>query len=128
VAELSKFYEDNGIIHKFTVPYSPESNGVSERKNRTLVEMVNCMLISSRLPDFWWDEALLSAYYILNRVAMKRFSKTPYEFWYNRKPNLSHLKVWGCLTYVRKSNPEITKLGNKIYKCVYIGYARNKSA
>ena len=71
------------IYQRFNDSKTCNENGVAKRKNRTLVEMVNCMLISSGLPDFWWGEALLSACYILNKVAMKRFSKTPYEFWYN---------------------------------------------
>ena len=48
---MSTFCEQNGIVHEFTAPYTPESNGVAERKNRTLMDMVNAMLLSSGVPE-----------------------------------------------------------------------------
>ena len=61
-----------GIIHETTVPYLPQSNGVVERKNRTLKEMMNVMLISSILPQNMWGEAILIANYLLNKVPKKK--------------------------------------------------------
>ena len=57
--QLAQYCEENGIIHEETAPYSPQSNGVSERKNRTLVDMVKCMLSSSGLPEQWWEKQYL---------------------------------------------------------------------
>ncbi|TYK04655.1 ty1-copia retrotransposon protein [Cucumis melo var. makuwa] len=91
---LKEFYESNGIIHEFTAPYSPQQNGIAERKNRTLKEMMNAMLLSSSLSDNMWGEAVLSAYFILNKIPHKRLDKTPYELWKGHAPNLSYLKVW----------------------------------
>ena len=71
VGTLSSFCEEHGIIHELTPPYSPQSNGVAERKNRTLMDMVNAMLVSSGLPEHFWEEAILSACFILNRVIVK---------------------------------------------------------
>lgn len=45
-----------------TSPYSPQSNGVAERKNRALLDMMNAMLLSTELPDNLWGEAILTAY------------------------------------------------------------------
>ena len=64
------------------------------------------MLISSNLPHNLWGDAMLSACYILNRVPLKKNNISPYELWFNRKPNLIRLKVWGCLAYVRKPDPK----------------------
>ena len=89
--------------------------------------MINSMLISSGLPLLMWGEAVLSACYILNRVPLKNKDFTPYELWFNRKPNLKRLKVWGCLAYVRKPEPKRPKLGNRTYKCVFIGYSNNST-
>ena len=69
----------HGIIHETTTPYSPQSNGVVERKNRTLEEMMNAMLISSGLPQNMWGEAILFANYLLNKVLKNKVEKTPYE-------------------------------------------------
>ena len=65
---FGKFCKEHGIIHQTTAPYSPHQNGIAERKNRTLKEMMNAMLISSGLPQNLWREATLSANYILNKV------------------------------------------------------------
>jgi hypothetical protein len=60
--ELDSFCAKHGIIHERTPPYSPQSNGVAERKNRTLTDLVNAMLDTSGLSKAWWGEAILTAY------------------------------------------------------------------
>ena len=92
---FNTFSEEYGIIHK-TTPYSPKSNGVVERKNRTLKDMMNVMLASSRAPLNLWGEAVISACHIQNRIHHKKTSKTPYELWKGYAPNIGYLKVWGC--------------------------------
>ena len=72
------------IIHETTTPYSSLSNGVAERKNRTLKEMMNAMLISFGLPQNIWGETILSVNYLLNKVPKKKAEKTPYELWRGR--------------------------------------------
>ena len=76
---FKKICEENGIIHEVTTPYTPEQNGIAERKNRTLKDMMNAMLISSGLPSNMWGEAILFACDVLNRVPHKKIRKTPYE-------------------------------------------------
>ena len=91
---LANFCEKNGIIHETSAPYTPQQNGIAERKNRTLKEMMNAMLISSGLPDNMWGEAVLTACFILNRVPHKKLDQTPYELWKGYAPNLNYLKEW----------------------------------
>ena len=99
------FCEDHEIIHK-TTPYFPESNGIAERKNRTLKEMMNAMLVSSGAPLSLWGEAIISACHIQNRIPYKRTGKTPYELWKGYAPNITYLKVWGCLGKVLFPEPK----------------------
>ena len=92
--EFNLFCEEHGIIHERTPPYSPESNGVAERKNRTLTEMVNAMLETAGLSWEWWGEAMLTACHTLNKVPMKNKEKTPFEEWENKRLTLSYLRTW----------------------------------
>ncbi|GKC21749.1 zinc finger, CCHC-type containing protein [Tanacetum coccineum] len=85
-----------GIIHETTIPYTPQQNGISERKNMVLKEMVNSMLSCSGLSQGFWGEAMLTSCYLLNRVPRKRNKITPYELWTKRKPNMNYPRVWGC--------------------------------
>ena len=89
--EFSQFCAEHGIVHEVTPPYSPQSNGVAERKNRTLTDLVNAMLESAGMPKMWWGEAILTATFVLNRVITKRCEITPYEGWKGRKPNVNFL-------------------------------------
>ena len=90
--------------------------------------MVNAMLSNLGLGHGFWGEALLTTCYVLNRVPNKKSKTTPYEFWNKRKPNLSHLKVWGCRTIVRVPEPKIKKLGERGIECIFIGYALRSKA
>ena len=63
-----------------------ESNGVVERRNRTLMDMINAMLLSFGVPKNLWEEAMLLACFILNRIPLKDCNTTPYELWKGRAP------------------------------------------
>ena len=126
--EFDLFCEEHGIIHERTPPYSPESNGIAERKNRTLTDLVNAMLDTAGLPKAWWGEALLTSNHVLNRVPNRNKDKTPYEIWIGRKPSLSYLRTWGCLAKVNVPITKKRKLGPKTVDCVFLGYAHHSIA
>ncbi|KAM1643804.1 hypothetical protein ACFX2K_013588 [Malus domestica] len=106
--EFLDYLKECGIISQWTLPGTPQLNGVSERRNQTLMNMVRSMMSSADLPVTFWGYALYTAAYLLNRVPSKSISQTPYEIWHGRKPSLNHIKIWGCEAYVKKL--EATKL------------------
>ena len=122
------YFESTGIIHQTTTPYTPQQNGVAERKNRTLKEMVNSMLSYSGLSEGFWGEAMLTACYILNRTPNKRSKNTPYKLWCKKVPNLSYLKVWGCRAVVRLTEPKRKTLGERGIYCIFIRYVEHSKA
>ncbi|KAK1614403.1 hypothetical protein QYE76_019920, partial [Lolium multiflorum] len=111
-----------GILSQLTPPGTPQRNGVSERRNRTLLDMVRSMMSLTDLPLSFWGYALETAAFTLNRAPSKSVETTPYELWFGKKPKLSFLKVWGCDAYVKKLQPD--KLEPKAEKCVFIGYPK----
>ncbi|GJU03368.1 zinc finger, CCHC-type containing protein [Tanacetum coccineum] len=122
------YFQSVGIIHETTAPYTPQQNGISERKNRVLKEMVNSMLSYSGLSQGFWGEAMLTACYLLNRVPNKRNKITPYELWTKRKPNLNYLRVWGCRAVVRLPDLKLKTLGERGIECIFVGYAEHSKA
>jgi len=93
---FAKLLQKYDICAQYTLPGTPQQNGVSERHNRTLLDMVRSMLINSNLPISLWMHALKTVMYLLNRVPSKVVPKTPFELWTNRTPSIRHLHVWGC--------------------------------
>ncbi|GJX40230.1 putative RNA-directed DNA polymerase [Tanacetum coccineum] len=120
--EFKDYFKTCGIIQRFTPPYTPQHNGVSERRNHTLLDMVRSMMNLTILPLSFWDYALESVTRILNMVPTKKVDKTPYELWYGKVPNLSYLKVWGCDALVKQDKPG--KLQQRYVKCIFIGYPK----
>nr|GEZ28358.1 putative retrotransposon protein [Tanacetum cinerariifolium] len=93
--EFKDYLSKNGIVQHLTSPYTSQQNGVSEKRNRTLLDMVRSMFNLMNLPLSFWDYALESAVRILNMVPTKKVDKTPYEIWHGKAPKLSYLKFSG---------------------------------
>ena len=123
-SELFKtFCEEKGISHQFTNPYSPQQNGVSERMNRTIVESARSLLYHAKLPLTFWAEAVNTAVYLRNRSPTSvRKGCTPFELWFDRKPDVSNLRVFGCICQVFIPDELRKKLEPKSYKAIFVGY------
>jgi len=120
--EFDDHLKECGILSQLTPPGTPQWNGVSERRNRTLLDMVRSMMSHADLPNSFWGHALLTAAYTLNRVPSKKVEKTPYEIWSGKKPHMSYMKIWGCEVYVKRQIS--TKLEPKSDKCLFVGYPK----
>ena len=105
-------------------PGTPQHNGVSERRNRTLLDMVRSMMSLIDLPLLFWGYALETTAFTLNRAPSKSIETIPYELWFGKKPKMSFLKVWGCDTYVKSLQPN--KLKPKSEKCSSLDILRKQ--
>ena len=103
----------NGIVTQYSISGEPQQNGVAERRNRILMDMVHSMMSYSTLSLGLWMEALKTAVHILNRVPSKSVPKTPYELWTDRIPSLTHLRVWGSPAEAKVFNPSIWESGSQ---------------
>ena len=100
MGEMLKYVKSQGIEYNPTAGYSPQSNGVAERMNRTLFNMGCMMLDSSGAPLELWGEAVLAACHIRNRLPTSKLGgKTPFEAWTGKKPTVGHIRKWGCKVY-----------------------------
>jgi Integrase core domain len=120
---LEEFFTQNGIIHQTTVPYCPESNGKVERDMRTIKDSARTMLQQAQLPDFLWAEAVGTTVYVLNRTLNKQnVSRTPLEQVMNKKPHLSHLRVFGCTAFAQIPKEKRKVWEPKAKKYILVGY------
>ncbi|KAJ0540969.1 putative RNA-directed DNA polymerase [Helianthus annuus] len=128
-AEFNKYCKNNGIARQLTAPYSPQQNGVVERRNRTMLSTTRSMLKAMNMPQNFWGEAIRHAIYVLNRVPTKALvNKTPYEALKGRKPNLEHLKVFGCTAYAKVLPLQQKKLDDRSAPMVYLGIEEGSKA
>jgi hypothetical protein len=111
---------------KHIVPYTPQENGVAERKNRTLKEMANCMIQSKGLSLLYWAEGINCANYIVNRTPTKALKNiTPEEAWTKIKPDVSHFRVFGSIAWAHIPDEKRKALQPKSEKCIFVGYCEN---
>jgi hypothetical protein len=114
-----------GIIHQKSCARTPQQNGLAERMNRTLMEMARTTLIASAMQPSWWGEAIKMATYVRNRVCSRVVQppeKTPYELWCGKKPNIQHMRPFGCYC-IAMTKMARAKVDPKADLCRFIGYA-----
>ncbi|KAH9750255.1 hypothetical protein KPL71_013814 [Citrus sinensis] len=126
---FENFCNDFGIEHQFSLPRTPQQNGVVERKNRSIQEMARTMLNENSLPKYFWAEAVNTACYVLNRVLIRpNLNKTPYELWKDRKPNIGYFKVFGCKCFVLNTKDNLGKFDPKSDVGIFLGYSNSSKA
>jgi len=122
--DFMNFCKYHGIKRQFTTPYTPQQNGVAERKNRTIVEMARSMLQGSKLGNQFWEDVVHTSIYLLNRSPTKVVRNvTPEELWSGRKPRIGHLKIFGSTCYMHIPKEKRRKLDNKSKRCIFVGYS-----
>ncbi|GAA0159622.1 transmembrane signal receptor [Lithospermum erythrorhizon] len=121
-AEFDEYCKTNGIKRHLTTAYTPQQNGVAERKNRTLMNMVRSMMSGKNMPKKFWPEAVNWSCYVLNRCPTSSVEgMTPQEAWSGNKPSVEHLRIWGCLAHVHVPKPGRVKLDDRSKTCIFLG-------
>lgn len=114
---------EKGVQRQLTAPYSPQQNGVVERKNQSVMSMARCLLKAKAMPSTFWGEAVCTAVFILNRSPTKALQgKTPYEVWHGKKPAVHFMRTFGCIAHVKVTRPHAKKLDDRSIKMVFVGY------
>src|SRR3954469_21399726 len=123
---LNDFLSDEGIKHQYSVAYTPQQNGVAERKNRTLIEMARTMLDEYKSPYKLWAKAINTACHASNRLYLcKLKNNTPYELLTGKKPNVKYFRVFGCKCFILNKKTQLAKFEANTYEGIFVGYASN---
>ncbi|GJT35936.1 putative RNA-directed DNA polymerase [Tanacetum coccineum] len=124
--KMTKFCGTNGIIHQTSCAYTPQQNGIVERKHRHLLNVARSLLFQGGIPLYLWSECIITASYLINRFpssVLKGYS--PYQLVFNKKPLMKHLRVFGCLCFATVLNNH-DKFSSRAEKCVFVGYSSFK--
>jgi len=122
--ELCHFLHEEGIQAQRTTPYTPQSNGVSERANQTIIGTTRALIHAVSAPKEFWAEGAMPAIYVRNWLPTKSLKSglTPYEGWFGKPASYVNLWVWGCVAYAQVPQEKQKKLDKTVRKCIFIGY------
>jgi hypothetical protein len=123
--QVEEYLEKEGVKHEFSAPYTPQQNGVVERKNRTLIDMARMMLGEFKTPERFWSEAVNTACHAINWLYLHRLlKKTSYELLTGNKPNVSYFRVFGSKCYILVKKGRHSKFAPKVVEGFWdIGFA-----
>lgn len=126
---LSDFFQQKGIIHESCCPYTPQQNGVAERKNGHLLAVIQALLFHHNVPKHYCGEATLTVISLINRLPSKTLeSHSPIQLLTNHFPDF-HVasswqpKIFGCIAYIHVPTVNRGKLDPRALKCVFTGYS-----
>jgi hypothetical protein len=128
-SQIEGFLEEEGIKHELSSPYTPQQNGIVERKNRTLMDMARTMLDEYKTTNWFWAEAINTACYSINRLYLHRIlKKTSYELLTSKKPNVSYFRVFGSKCFILVKRGRKSKFAPKAVEGFLLGYDSNTRA
>lgn len=122
---INDFCKKKGIIHSPTDAYTPQQNGVAERKNYSLITGTKALLKTGKMPQMFWPDALLTHNYVLNRTgtSSNKDGKSAHEIIKGKAANLSRLGIFGTVAYAHIPKSQRRKLDDTAIPCRLIGYS-----
>ena len=121
--EFQFFIQSHGIILQRSCPFTPQQNGVAERKNRHLLDVVRTLLLESCVPSHFWCEASSTTVYLINRLSSPTLNDdSPYFHLLGHAPNYSNLHIFGCVCFVHLPAHERNKRTTQSVKCAFLRY------
>jgi len=127
--DFASYCAEEGVVRHLTAPYSPQQNGVVERRNQTIAGTARSLMKAKGLPAEFWGEAVSTAVFILNRSPTKALKgQTPYEAWHGRKPSVAFMRTFGCVAHAKNTKSGLDKLEDRSTKMVFLGYEEGSKA
>jgi transposase InsO family protein len=124
--DFKEFCDEHGIKREYTIPITPQQNGVVERQNRTVQEMARSMMNEKNIGQTYWVEAIHTADHVLNKAHLRPQSdKTPYKMWFGRPYSIKHFKVFGSKCYINNNDENLEKYDDRADEGIFLGYATN---
>lgn len=121
-ARVQGLFAKKGILHQHSCVYSPQQNGVVERRHRSLLEIARAVMFHSQLPGKLWPYSILYATWILNRLPSRILNwKSPYNLLHNKDADLTVIYPFGSLTFVVNTLPDKKKFDSMSITCVMLG-------
>lgn len=128
-SEFKHFCEGNGIRRQLTAAYTHQQNGVTERKNHTILNMVRSMMSAKKILKTCWPEAVNWTMHVLNRCpTLALTNMTPEEAWSGIKPSVDHFRIFGCIGHVHVPDERGVKFDAKSRKCIFFGVSDESKA
>jgi Reverse transcriptase (RNA-dependent DNA polymerase) len=122
--DMAAYFVKQGIVVQKTAPYTHQQAGKIERYVRTIEEGGQTLIADSGLPMSFWGWAVMTSQYLRNRLPTSTLASniTPFQVLTSKKPDLSHLRVWGCQCFPAIPTELRTKAGPRRYEAIFIGY------
>nr|GEZ25737.1 hypothetical protein [Tanacetum cinerariifolium] len=126
---LHAYFAAEGILHQTSVARTSEQNGVVKRQNRTLVVAARTMLSATKVPLFFWAEAIVTACFTQNHsLVIPRHKKIPYHIINNQKPSVKFFYIFGSICYIVRDGKNLDKMKKKGDECIFVGYSTQSRA
>nr|GEW20386.1 hypothetical protein [Tanacetum cinerariifolium] len=126
---LHVYFAAEGINHQTSIARTSEQNGIFKKRNRTLVEAARTMLSATKVPLFFWVEAIATACFTQNHsLVIPRHEKTHYHIINDRKPSIKFFHIFGSLCYIVRDGENLDKMKEKGDACIFVGYSTQSRA